>query len=229
MSLIAMTTPKYEVTLPISGLNVTYRPFVVREEKVLLLALEENTTASITLGMEQILNACTFEKHSIDTLNKVDAEYLFIKIRNKSMGEGVDVTGKCKSCEKKTNLTLNFDDVKVTPEKLPNSTFQINDDTWITMKLPSMRTSLELDSSNDEMAYALTLDTLIVGEESFNMAEFPIKDRLEFIENLTTVQLNKLSPFFETFPMLTYDLDFNCVHCKEKNHIHIEGLENFFV
>lgn len=227
--ILTLTLPEYEVLLPISNKKVKYRPFVTREEKILLLALEDGSSEAIIRATDQIIKLCTFDICSIDNLNKVDAEFLFIQLRNKSIGECVDVNGICKECKGKTQLTLNFEQVKVNNKEFKN-TYQLGDALWVTMKLPSLRESLNISSESEDLdAIAVSLETIIYKEASYNAAEYSLEDRKNFVGNLTQIQLAKLNEFFKSFPKLVYDIEYDCIHCKAKNQVHIEGLENFFV
>jgi len=227
MTILKVTLPKYETTLPISGKKVIYRPFVSREEKILLLAQEENNVESIIRALDQIFEECTFGVVKIDDLNKVDAEYLFIQMRNKSLGEGVEVNAICKSCKGKTHLVLNLEQIKV-ENKNAESTFKLSDDLWVTMKIPPIKDSLALDKDDEDAVIACSLDTITQGESSYNASEYSIEERKEFVDSLARYQKVKLKKFFDEFPVLTYDVDFKCSHCLEENHVHVEGIEHFF-
>lgn len=228
MSIVTVLLPKYEVTLPITKKKIQYRPFTVREEKILLLALEEGNVNAYIQSIGQIIDECTFHVCSIDTLNKVDAEYLFISIRNKSLGEGVEVNGICKECNERTPLTLNLENIKV---RNVNKEFsiQFSDDLWVTMKLPSMKDSLSIGENDGDAAIAACLDTIISGENSYNASEFSLEMRAEFIDSLSPLQKMKFKPFFESFPVVEFDHDYLCSKCGKDNHIHINGVERFFV
>lgn len=218
--------PKYKFQLPVSKVNAEYRPFTVREGKILLLAQEENTVEAITDAVNQIISNCTFGKHSIKTLNKTDAEMLFVKIRNKSMGEGVDVRAKCKECAEKTPMTMNLDEVKVTNADKKIDSIELMDGLWVTMKYPTIEESLKIENDGT-MAIVMALDTIIDGENSKSAADFTIEERVDFVESLTQLQIAKFKPYFDNFPILVLDIDYVCKN-GHKNTIHVEGIENFF-
>lgn len=220
--------PKYETTLPMTNKKVTYRPFNVREEKILLLAQEENNVESYIRAMNQIIQECTFDVHSIDTLNKVDAEFLYIQLRNKSLGEGVDVNGICTECDKRTRITMNLENIKVRNAHVMDAV-QLNDTMWVQLKLPTMKDALSINDTEGNEAIARCLDTIIIDDNSYNASEYTAEERFEFVESLTSFQISKFKPFFDTFPAIEYDFDYKCQHCGADNHVHIEGIENFFV
>lgn len=230
MSILNITLPEYEATLPITGKKVKYRPFVTKEEKILLLAQEEGQDEGIINAINQIFKLCTFDQYSIENLNKVDAEYLFIQLRNKSIGENIDVNGICKKCDGRTRLTLDMSQVKVIGKDSFKTKFQLSDDLWAIMRLPMMKDSMELPKNSDEtLALAMALETIIDKDNSYNAAEYSLAERKDFFDSLTKIQLKKMDGFFSSFPILTYDIDYTCTSCKEQNHVHLEGIESFFV
>jgi len=227
--IVELKLPKYKVTLPISGISVEFRPFTVKEEKILLLAKEENDVADVIRSIGQIISNCTFGKCDIETLKKVDAEYLFIQIRNKSMGEGVDITATCKECSAKTEMTINFDNIRVKNiDKVENKPIQITEDVWITVTYPSIKESMSLPENDGISALALALDTIIEGEDEKKASDYTMAERVELIESFTSEQLNLFKPFLDGFPTLILDIVFTC-KCGYKNEIAIEGIESFFV
>ena len=228
MSLVNLTLPKYELTLPISKEKVSFRPFTVKEEKLLLIAQETGDEGSVIRALDQLIEACTSGKYTIDNLNKIDAEFLFVNIRNKSMGEGVDVNGICTECQAKTRMMLNLEHVKVSNANRKLEHIEVIDGLIVTMKYPSLKDSLSIDEKDGIKAIAMSLDTIIEGDNSKNASDYSMEERIDFVESLTSGQLLKFKKFFEEFPRLTYDVDFKC-KCGHVNHVHIEGIENFFV
>ncbi len=229
MSITQVALPKYTTTLPMSGLKVTYRPFTVKEEKILLIAQESNDTEQIIGSISQIMESCTFGKYTVDSLNKIDAEFLFVQVRNKSMGEGIEVNGICTECDAKTHMTLNMENVVVegkTDKALAN--VEISEGFWITLKYPTFKESMSLVDDDGMTALALSLDTIVNGEDSFTAGEYTIKERVEFIESLSSAQVLKLKPFFDKFPRLVFEQAYKCSKCGHDNLIRIEGMENFF-
>lgn len=226
--MLKLTLPTYETVLPISGKKIKYRPFVTREQKILLLAQEENNQDAMIRAIGQIISECTFNVCSIDNLNKPDAEYLFLQMRNKSMGEGVEVNGICRECEKKTRLVLDLNNIKVSNE-LKGQTIQLSDDTWITLKLPSMKESMTIESGQGDLALALSLDTLIQGDSSSNASDYTVDQRVEFINSLTQLQLGLFSEFLDSFPEITFTHSYTCKHCQTENTIELNALSDFFL
>ena len=227
MSIKNLTLPKYELTLPISGVVVVYRPFTVKEEKLLLLAQEEGKVENLIMAAGQIIEACTFGSCEIGSINKVDAEYLFVQIRNKSKGEGVDVNGICKECGKKTFVTLDFTNVQV--KNIETKTeIKLADNVWVTMRIPTLKESLSVTDDDGIRAIALCLDTMIEGESVLNFLDHTIEERIEWVDNLPPFSFEEFNEFFDSMPILEFTQSFKCVHCEAPNFISVEGMESFF-
>lgn len=226
---MTMQLPEYELVLPTSKNKVKYRPFTVKEEKILLMAREENETASIINAVNQIIKNCTFDKYNIDTLNKIDAEYLFINLRSKSKGEDINIKATCKKCGHKTPMTLNLTTATVKNADTKPATIKLSDNQWVTLRYPSIKESMEVSSDDDgTKAIALAIDSFIEGDSVKEASSFTLDEKIEFIESLTDMQLKGFHEFLDNFPVLCLDLSYDC-KCGVKNDIHVEGLEDFFV
>ncbi len=228
MSITKLALPEYELTLPMSGETIKFRPFTVKEEKILLLAQEENNISAIILAVSQMIDACTFSVCSIDTLNKVDAEFLFINLRNKSLGEGVEVNGLCKECNGKNFLVMDLEDVNVRNKDFKKDV-KLKDNVWVTMRIPTIKESLKIGKDDGYTAIALCLDTMVEGDSSITFTDYPLEDRIEWVESLSPIQLQSFGDFFNNVPTLEFKYYYTCSHCQAMNTIIIEGLEGFFV
>ena len=227
--------PMYELTLPIANKKIKYRPFVVKEEKNLLIAMQDSNPDTAIGMIQNVVAACTFDKvNDFDKFSQIDMEYLFINIRNKSMGEGVEITATCTKCDKKTAMTIDLSEVKVvkTTEKI-NPDVKISEDTWIRFHYPSLKTTYALsDSSTDDdilKVVASCMDNVVKGKEAFDTKDSTIEEIVAWLGELTKPQFAKINEYFDNAPKLIYENDYDCIHCGEKNHIHMEGLETFFV
>ena len=226
--LTAISLPKYNTILPISKEKVEFRPFTVKESKVLMLAQEEETSEATNDAIAQIISNCTFQKHSIDTLNKIDAEYLFIQLRNKAMGEGVSVNGICKECGHKTPMMMNLENIVVTNTDEKLKPFKIMDNLWLELKYPTMKDAMSVQTSDGNTAIAMSLAAVITEDSVKVASEYTLQERIDFVESLTELQLSAIKPFFDTFPIIVLDFKFPC-KCGFENTVHIEGIENFFL
>lgn len=228
MSIIEMRLPEYTTELPISKVIVKFRPFTVKEEKILLLAQEENQTELILNAINQILTNCTFGKYNIDNINKIDFEYLFVQIRNKSMGEGINVKGICKSCKAKTPLLLDLSAVVVKNKDKKIESVQLADNVWVTFKYPTIKEAMKMAEEDGLALIAYSIDSFIEGDSIKSAADYSLDEKIEFLESLTVSQLEKFNVFFDSFPTLMLDVNYTCSKCNEENKIHIEGIEHFF-
>lgn len=233
MALPRPDIPKYEITLPVSGAKIKYRPFVVAEEKILLLSLQEDNPEHIVTAIEQIIEQCTFGEVNMDKYSQLDIEYLFLNIRNKSLGEGVEVVATCVECEKKSNLTLDLSHVKIKKsDKEVKPEIKLSDTMWVVLKYPSVKETYKLTSSESDdviiNVLAASIDMIIDGDKTYSASEYKNSELIEWIGGLTKQQLEAINEFFEAAPKLVYENEFTCMHCGAKNTIKMEGLQNFF-
>lgn len=233
MSLPMMTLPSYEVFLPGLNKKVKYRPFTVKEEKNLMIALQEDNFEAAFNSIKELLDVCTYKELKVDDLAQIDAELLFINIRNKSMGEGVDVVSSCVKCEHKTYLTLNLGQYEViNPQEKINSTIQLDKTTWIKMKYPTLSMGIQAIKEDEYQGVmsvlSKCLDTLIVGEKSYYVPEFKQEEVVKWLESLSQEQMNKISEFLEKIPQIVFKDKYTCSKCGHENEIEMRGLEAFF-
>jgi len=229
MTLPAPSLPKYTLTLPATKKGISYRAFSVREEKVLLLAIEEKNTDRMVEALSQIFELCTFGVCKLNEMVQVDAEFLFIHIRNKSLGEGVEVTHECKSCRNKIDITLNLDDIVVQEQIKMDPNIKISDSTIVTLSYPSLDKTMSLTADSDPiLAVAKCVEMLTIDNQVYTKDDLSILEIAEYLGNLTQVQIDLLESFFNSMPRITFDTTYNCVKCDTANNIHLEGLGDFF-
>lgn len=232
MALPKPVVPTYELVLPVSGKKVVYRPFVVKEDKILMLANESGTIKDQILATKQILASCTFGDVDIDTLAAPDAEYLFIKIRSKSVSEVAPVIVTCKSCAHEYDYKLNLEKVKAHHPKKVSPDIRISADTVITMKFPGIDSAESLEhTSPADIALAFTakcIERITVGDDIYE--NFDYDEVLEYINNLTDGQIDMIRQFVDSIPKIVYeDKETKCPSCGELNPIRVEGIGNFIV
>lgn len=234
MGLPTLTLPTYTLTLPTDGKQITYRPFMVREEKVLLLALQEDGN-NIVDAIKKVIKECTFNKIDVDDLPQVDLEYLFINIRNKSMGEGFDVHHRCASCGTTNTISLDLSKVYVKRSKEEvDPVIKVRDDMWVTMRYPTFNAMFELSKKPDDVdvnlcVLASCVSSLVHGDTKYHMQDYTQKEVVEFIEQFSKDELTMLEKFFESAPKLAFDTTYRCAKCKEENLVSLSGVDDFFV
>ena len=239
MPLPSISTPIYELVLPSSGKKIKYRPFLVREEKVLVLAMESEDTKQITEAIKTVIKNCIETKGvEVEKLPTFDIEYLFLNIRGKSVGEEIEVTITCPDDEETTvPVTLNIDDIKVQKTKGHEKNIKIDDSIMIEMKYPSLdqfiKNNFDLtETSSMDQAFDLIgscIDKIYTDEEAW-VAEDVTKDELHgFLEQMNSSQFKDIENFFETMPKLSHVIKVTNPKTKVKSEVVLEGLSSFFV
>ena len=233
-------TPVYEVELPLSKKSVQFRPFLVKEQKNLLMAMEADDKETIERNVKQILTNCTLTKDiKIDNLPVVDVEYYFLQLRAKSVGEVVENKYICNNevngspCNNKMDVTIDINDIKVERSEEVEDTIQLTPTIFIKLSYPKFSTMEKLKSSTTsvDMAFDIVADSIEYiydGEQYYYGYESDRKELMEFIDSLNTEQFSKIENFFKSLPRLTKKLEFTCSKCGFNHKIEVEGLENFF-
>lgn len=237
MALPFNTTPTYNVTIPSTQENVKFRPFLVKEEKALLIAQHSEDQTVMIDTLKNIIKSCTLDKINPDTLATFDIEYLFTQIRAKSVGENVDLLFPCDVCDdEKARVKISFDLTKINVE-IPeghNKKIELFDDVGVIMKYPSINIIKQLQNVNMDDVDSVfniissSVDIIYNGSELFHTKEQSKKDVVEFLENLTSNQFNKIQKFFETMPRLSQGVKYTCPVCSREHDKVLEGLDSFF-
>ena len=239
MPLPKITTAEYELKLPSSGKTIKYRPFLVKEEKILILALESEDRKQITSAVKQVLKECVLTKGvTIGHLPSFDIEYLFLNVRAKSVGETIDLVVTCGDDGKtEVPVTVPIDEIKVTKSDDHSQDIELSDGYTVRMKYPSLQQFIEnnftevegedlVDKSFDMVAN--TIDMVYNDEEMFSASECTKKELKEWVETLTSAQFQKIEKFFETMPKLSHTLKVVNPNTKKENTVVLEGLSDFF-
>ena len=233
MALPEIKLPKYTTNLPSNDKEISYRPFTVREEKVLLIAIEEGNPKQISDVVRDVIAACTFGEMDAKKSPKIDVEYLFVKIRNKSMGEGVDAVSKCIHCGHENYMSLNFDDIKVKyPEKELSDTIKVSETIWVKMRQPNIDSVYAFASASDFDAISLSLAECIVkiidGDTTVDISNYSKQDLADWLENVPDEVYAEITEFIKNSPSIYFEQTFSCVACGGENRIYMEDLESFF-
>ena len=235
MALPTLVTPKFKMKLPSDGRVVNYRPFLVKEEKVLLIATETGNQDSIVNAIKDIIAACTDIK-DVEALPTFDIEFVFLQIRTKSVGESVDVGVTCPDDnETQVEVKIPLDSIKVKKTKGHSREIKISDEILITMDYPSLDTFVKANFVNDgqdvdqifEMA-ASCVKSVTTPEEVHDCKNMPHKEVLEFLDSMSSAQFKDVQQFFETMPKLTQTLKVTNPNTKVVSDVTLEGLASFF-
>jgi len=233
MNLPKIETPKYTLTVPSTGAQLEFRPFLVKEEKILLMAQESDNNKELFKAIRDVIDACTFEKAKVSDLTNFDLEYIFLKLRAKSVGEISDITVKCKHCDAKNDITVNINEIEVVKnEELPEK-IMLTDTVGIIPKYISasvMDSTIDTSNPSQALNYYIksVIDSIFDDSKVYPISETSDADFEEFINSLNREQMKKIENIIENSPKLSKDVVFNCIKCKEENKITITGAESFF-
>jgi ribosomal protein L44E len=222
-------TPKYELTLPSTGKKIKFRPYLVKEEKILMLAAETKDPNQIMDAIIDTVSACVSTKLDVSKLTTFDLEYLFIKLRAKSVGEKVSLSLKCKSCEHDNEYEMDLDSI-VCDSRPNNSIIELDDKVSVQMRYPSYVNLKEVEDEG-EMGFnilASSLEAVYADDERIDMEDETEESIRRFLESMTREQFKKVSEFLMDIPKVSYDIDFDCTKCGEHTHIELRGIQDFF-
>ena len=241
MPLPTISTPTYELTLPSSERKIKFRPFLVKEEKILIIALETKNQSDITNAVTDVLKKCVLTKGiDIDTLPTFDIEYLFLNIRAKSIGEDIKLTVTCPDDGKtKVPVTIYVDEIKVTKPRGHTKDIVLDDKMTLRMKYPSLSQFISNNFDTEDEAEALVdktfnvvadcMDTVFTEEDAWDARDYTPDERIDFVNQLNSKQYKAVEKFFATMPKLSHKIDVVNPNTKEKSSIVLEGLADFFV
>ena len=236
MALPKLNTPTYELEIPSTDEKIQYRPFLVKEEKILMMALETKDNAQIVNAVKDIVNECTFNKINLSTLPMFDVEYIFLQIRSKSVGEVSKLRLLCPD-DKKTyaDVEVNLLDVKVQVEEGHTNKIELDNDMGIIMTYPTIDTFAKNDIQVVTSANMLdVVGTCILqiyekgGEKVYEAKDQTKKELTEFIESLQTKHFQKLQSFFNSMPKLKHTIKLKNPKTKKESEVTLNGLNDFF-
>ena len=229
MSLPKLNTPVYEAILPSTDKVIKFRPFLVKEEKVLLTAMEDGSQTALMNAIKTILKNCVQGNLDVERLPLFDIEYLFLKLRSKSIGEISEIGLKCTDteCGGVNQLSINMDEIEVTKPDGHNRKIMISDEIGVMMSYPVMKTS----GITEEDGMAIVKDCIemiFTEEETHERDSFTSKELDEFIDSMDSKQFAKIKEFFDTMPKLQHTVNYKCEKCGEDKEITLQGLDSFF-
>ena len=239
MPLPTISTPTYELVLPSSNRKIKFRPFLVKEEKILILAMESQDTKQIANAVKNVITHCILTKGiKVEKLSTFDIEYLFLNIRGKSVGEDIEVMVTCPDDGKTQVPTLiNIDSIKVQRSDDHETDIKLDDTYTLRMKYPSLNEFIKsnfaggVDDMNVDDTFDLIascIEQVYSEEESWSSADCTKKELNDFLEQLDSKQFKNIEKFFETMPKLSHTVTVINPNTKKENKIVLEGLQNFF-
>jgi hypothetical protein len=241
MALPKIDAPKYEITLPLTGKKVKFRPFNVKEQRNLLMAIESDENDNIQQSINDVLHNCLLtENVDVEKLPVVDIEYFFLQLRAKSVGEIVDVRYRCNNevngvmCSNIMETQINLTKINVQQDKKISADVQLNERFSVRLKYPdykSVKAAMTFDDVNDLTfnLIANSVESIFDGEQFYYANEVESKEIVHFIESLSQDQFKKIEEFFNNLPRIVETISLKCGKCGFDHTIKVEGLENFFV
>ena len=238
MPLPKIATPTYELELPSTGKTIQYRPFLVKEEKLLVLALESEDTKQITNAIKAVLKSCIQTKGiKVDHLPTFDIEYLFLNIRGKSVGEDLEVNITCPDDnETQVKINVDLDDIKVEKKEGHTNQIKVDDTIMMEMKYPSLNEFIKNnfdpnDKNQMEQSFDLIgscVDKIYTQDEVWATEDCTKKEMNEFLESMNSSQFKEIESFFETMPKLSHTIKVMNPDTKKESDVVLEGLASFF-
>ena len=237
MPLQTIVTPTFELNLPSNGKKIKYRPFLVKEEKILILAIESNSMKDISRAIKDVLKNCILTKNvKVDELPTFDIEYLFLNIRSRSIGESIELIVTCPDDgETKVQTKIYIDEIEV--KKDENHSLDIKLDSTYTMRLkyPSLDQFIDDNFNFDDVTkdnsfdiIASCIDIVFSDEEAWEAKDCTKKELIDFVERLDSNQFKQIETFFDTMPKLSHQIEVENPKTKVKSTVMLEGLASFF-
>jgi hypothetical protein len=241
MPLPKIATPTYELELPSTGKTIKYRPFLVKEEKVLILALESQDVKQITIAIKSVLKDCILTKGiKVEDLPSFDIEYIFLNVRGKSVGESIELVVTCSDDgETEVPVKVYVDQIKVQKDTEHTTEIRLDDAIVIKMKYPSLEQFIKnnFDFTTQESVSTIEksfdiisscIESIFTSEEAWAASDVTKKELIEFIESMNAEQFKKIERFFETMPKLSHTFTVTNPKTKVENTVTLEGLTSFF-
>jgi hypothetical protein len=233
LNLTSAALPQYTMTLPVSGIVSKFRPFLVKEEKILLMALQSKDNNQINDAMRNVILVCTNGNMDTKKLCSADAEYAFLQIRAKSVGEEAKPEITCSKCGKAVSAKIKLDEItiKKADKPQPDPTIQISDTLSIVLRYPSIH---DVDHSKNEVEVAFDLakrciESVILNEQVHEAKDINPQELSDFIDNLLPDQFAKIMDFIASVPELVYEFKYPCPECKEVVNVHLKSVSDFFL
>ena len=243
MALPKVSTPTYELIVPSTGEKVSYRPFLVKEEKTLLMAAEDQNISTITKAMRDIISTCTEGEVDLKNLAPYDIEYIFLQLRGKSVGDVINLNLKkpesieCEEpeCPGSTEVRIDIDDIKIDTSSIIDSKIELTKDIGIKLGFPQLDSVQKYTTKGGGMTpdgvFKMINDCIEYiweGKEIYKAKDSTKKELNDFIESLNTVQFNKIRDFFESMPRLRHEITWTCTKCDKSAPLLLEGIDSFF-
>ena len=232
MALPRIDTPTYQTNLPSTGQEVQFRPFLVKEQKIIMIAQESNDEKEVTDALMRLVQACTFNKVDVQNSPTFDVEYLFLKIRAKSAGESVDIRVTCEDDGVTTvPIKINLDEIRLQVSDNHNPVIQLNEQVKMILRYPTLSDVSRVgDPSTGDGSFRLMyrcIHEIHYDDQVFSRVDISDKEIEEFVDQLTSGQFESITNFFQTMPKLSHTVEVTNPNTNVKNEVVLEGLQSF--
>ena len=244
MTLPTLTAPIYETNIPSTGKSIEYRSYLVKEEKILMIASESNDNKQALKAMKEIIRSCTFDKVDVDKLTLFDIEFIFLKLRAKSVGETARIKLKCEKCEVYTDNHIDLDSIEVELPKKEDENYQdknikLTESVGMILQYVSVdkmtKFNLNPDSESDKLKMLndlmiASIESIYDADKVYNANDCTKEELIKFIDSLNRAQMQKVENFMSNVPKLEKKVQFKCCkpECGHVNVIVLSGLKSFF-
>lgn len=233
MALPKIETPKYFLTIPSTKETVEFRPFLVKEEKILMIAQEAKSNQNMISAMKDVIKSCTFGALDLYSLAMSDIEYILLQIRSKSVGESSKINFKCDECDEIIELTVDLSKVEVSAGEEKENKVQLTDEVGITLKAPGLKEAESAARNNNKdstivQSIASVIESVYDNSTVYPFADATPKEVEDFIDSLSSEQVNKIKEWVDSIPTLKTEIKYKCSKGKERTKI-LSGLSDFFV
>lgn len=233
MSLPSLSVPEFQTKIPSTGKTIKYRPFLVKEEKILLMAMEGRDANEITNAVLNLLENCILSDIDVGSLATFDIEYLFLKLRGKSVGETIEVkvSHEDKSeCQARTDIAINLEDIQVVGD-IADGKIMLTDEIGVKLTYPTFSTLRSANTvlSEQDTAFDIMISCIEFVFDTDNVySDFTADELKEWVEGLNQTQFKQITDFFENIPKLSHEVEWKCKDCGKTETIKLEGLQGFF-
>ncbi|SVA53292.1 uncharacterized protein METZ01_LOCUS106146, partial [marine metagenome] len=244
MALPIIAVPKYQLTIPSTNKEVNFRPFLVKEEKILLIAMESEDEAQMTTAIRDIIGNCIYEKLEVSQMPMFDIEYIFLQLRAKSKGEVIDLSFDCTKCQKPIKTDIDISKITITKTEGHDPKIPLSDDVGVIMKYPSMEIQNIINKENSDVENIFStisscIESIWDKETVYSSKDHTKAEIDQFLESLPDSAFTKIQKFFDTVPVLKHEFELKCQNkngkgkkasiCGHKETKTLEGLASFFV
>ena len=229
MALPKLETPTYKLKLPSTGKTISYRPFLVKEEKLLLMAKEGNSSQQAFDSLKKLISVCVEDDIVVEDLTSYDVEYIFLMLRSKSIGEEVEILLKCEECGETHPTVINLEkDIKLVRGEKVDPKVALTPDVGVILRHPSMGTLTKTDTNDPVDVLISCIESIYDSTTVHKVSDYDKNEVKEFVDSLSMKEVEKIQSFFESMPKLRYETTYKCTSCGHENKVVLEGISDFF-